>query len=91
MDHEIIWMSPGENVFDQECHTIQSHKFMVTVIWNPIGFHIVKLSPTGDICNNLYYIGKIQQDIISWWQIQRKQTGLRLIIYSDNTHPHTAK
>jgi hypothetical protein len=37
-EHDLIWMAPGEIVVDRERHSVQSPKFMLTVVWNPIRF-----------------------------------------------------
>jgi hypothetical protein len=37
-----MWTGPGEIVVDRERRTVQSPKFMVTVMWIPIGFHVLK-------------------------------------------------
>jgi hypothetical protein len=39
-EHDLMWTAPGEIVVDRERHTVQSPKFMLTVVWNPIGFHV---------------------------------------------------
>jgi hypothetical protein len=39
-EHDLMWTTPGEIVVDRERHTVQSRKFMLTVVWNPIGFHV---------------------------------------------------
>jgi hypothetical protein len=39
-EHDLMWTAPGENVVDREQHTVQSPKLMLTVVWNPIGFHV---------------------------------------------------
>jgi hypothetical protein len=39
-DHDLMWTAPGEIVVDRERHTVQSPKFMLTAVWNPIGFHV---------------------------------------------------
>jgi hypothetical protein len=39
-EHDLMWMDPGEIIVDRERHTVQSLKFMLTVMWNPIGFHV---------------------------------------------------
>jgi hypothetical protein len=44
-EHDLMWTTPGEVVVDRERHTIQSPKFMLTVVWNPIGFHVLKSPP----------------------------------------------
>jgi hypothetical protein len=36
----LMWTAPGEIVIDKEQHTVQSPKFMLMVVWNPIGFHV---------------------------------------------------
>jgi hypothetical protein len=43
--HDVVmWIGPGEIVPDKERCTIQSPKFMTTIVWNPCGFHIAKAS-----------------------------------------------
>jgi hypothetical protein len=39
-EHDLMWTAPGEIVVDRERHTVQSPKFMLTVVWNPIRFHV---------------------------------------------------
>jgi hypothetical protein len=39
-EHDLMRTAPGEIVVDREQHTVQSPKFMLTVVWNPIGFHV---------------------------------------------------
>jgi hypothetical protein len=39
-EHDLMWMAHGEIVVDMERHTVQSPKFMLTVVWNPIGFNV---------------------------------------------------
>jgi hypothetical protein len=39
-EHDLMWTAPGEIVVDREWHTVQSPKFMLTAVWNPIGFHV---------------------------------------------------
>jgi hypothetical protein len=46
-EHYLMWTAPGEIVVDRERHTIQSPKFMLTVVRNPIGFHVLKAVPKG--------------------------------------------
>jgi hypothetical protein len=44
-DHERMWLAPGETPPYRELHTIQSPKFMLTIVWGATGFHIVKFLP----------------------------------------------
>jgi hypothetical protein len=46
-EHDVMWTIPGEIVVDREQHTIQLPKFMLTVVWNPIGFQVLKTLPKG--------------------------------------------
>jgi hypothetical protein len=39
-EHNLMWTAPGEIVVDRERHTVQPPKFMLMVVWNPIGFHV---------------------------------------------------
>jgi hypothetical protein len=39
-EHDLMWTAPEKIVVDRERHTVQSLKFMLTVVWNPIGFYV---------------------------------------------------
>jgi hypothetical protein len=39
-EHDLMWTASGKIVVDRERRTVQSAKFMLTVVWNPIGFHV---------------------------------------------------
>jgi hypothetical protein len=66
-EHDLMWTAPGEIVVDRERHTVQSPKFMLRVVWNPIGFHVLKALVKGCKFNAQYYY--IIQ-MISWSQSQ---------------------
>jgi hypothetical protein len=66
-EHDLIWTAPGEIVVDRERHTVQSPKFVLTVVWNPIGFHVLKALLKGRKFNAQYYI---TIRMISWSQSQ---------------------
>jgi predicted acetyltransferase len=72
-------------------HTVESAKFMLTIVWNPIGFHVLKALPKEPKFNAQYYINDILVAISDW----RRQTGgtqpNKLWVRSDNPRPHTAK
>jgi hypothetical protein len=57
--HHLMWTTPGEIVVDRERHTVQSPKFMLTVVWNTIGFHVLKALPKGRKFNAQYYTNDI--------------------------------
>jgi hypothetical protein len=58
-EYDLMWTAPGEIVVDRERHTVQSPKFMLMVVWNPIGFHVLcsESPPEGAQiqCTILYY------------------------------------
>jgi hypothetical protein len=54
-EYDLMWIAPGEIVVDRERYTVQSPKFLLTVVWNPIGFHILKALPKGRKFNAHYY------------------------------------
>jgi hypothetical protein len=39
-EHDLMWMAPGKIVVDMERDTVQSPKFILTVMWNSIWFHV---------------------------------------------------
>jgi hypothetical protein len=39
-EHDLMWTAPGEIAVDRERQAVQSPKFMLMVVWNPIGFHV---------------------------------------------------
>jgi hypothetical protein len=94
--HDLMWTAPGEIVVDRERHTVQSPKFMLTVVWNPIEFHVPcsESSPEGVQIQYtiLYYCTNDILVAISDW---RRQTGEtrpnKFWVHSDNAQPHTAK
>jgi hypothetical protein len=46
-EHDLMLTALGEILIDKERHRVQSLKFMLTVVWNPIGFHVLKALPNG--------------------------------------------
>jgi hypothetical protein len=102
-EHDLMWTALGEIVVDRERHIIQSPKFMLTVVWNPIGIH-VPCSMFSVLCSEspperaqiqctilYYYTNDILVAISDW----RRQTGEtrpnKLWVHSDNARSHTAK
>jgi hypothetical protein len=53
-EHDLMWTAPGAIVVDRQWHTVQSPKFMLTVVWNPIEFHVLKGLPKGRKFNAQY-------------------------------------
>jgi hypothetical protein len=65
-DHDLMWLPPGDAVPDRERYTIQSPKLMLTIVWNPGGFHIVNFLPTGCKFNAQYDTNRILLEISGW-------------------------
>jgi hypothetical protein len=65
-EHDLIWTDPGEIVVDRERHTVQSLKFLQTVVWNPIRFRVLKALQKGRKFNAQYYINDIFVAISDW-------------------------
>jgi hypothetical protein len=70
-EHDLMRTAPGEIVVDRERHTVQSPKFMLTVVWNPIKFYVLKALPKGRKFNTQYYINDMLVTISDW----KRQTG----------------
>jgi hypothetical protein len=58
-EHDLMWTAPGGIVVDRERHPVQSPKFMLTVMWNPIGFRVLKALPKERKFNAQYYTNDI--------------------------------
>jgi hypothetical protein len=63
---------------------------MVTIVWNPNGFHLIDVLPNGSQFNPKYYTNKILSRVSEWRQEQRGGATRRLIVHADNVRPHTA-
>jgi hypothetical protein len=49
-----MWTAPEELIVDRERYTVQSPKSMLTVMWNPIGFPVLKTLLKGRKFNAQY-------------------------------------
>jgi hypothetical protein len=65
-DYEFLWLLRDEKVPERERHMIQSTEFMVTIVWNPRGFHLIKALEKGRKFNAGYYIAEILQSLSQW-------------------------
>jgi hypothetical protein len=55
IDHEQIWLRAEEQPPARPRHTIQDPKKMVTIAWNPLGFHLFDMLPKGNTFNAEFY------------------------------------
>jgi histone-lysine N-methyltransferase SETMAR len=90
-DHEMIWLQSGEKVPERERHVIQSKELMLTIVWNPSGFHLLNVLLAGCKFNSNHYVTNIIGPIAGWRRVQAGASRRKLIIHADNARPHVAK
>jgi hypothetical protein len=89
-EDELIWLPPGEKVPERPPVTLQSKKSMVTFIWNPRGFHLIDVLPSGCKFNSSYHRREIFEPFSEQRREQTGGAGRKLIVHADNPSPHTA-
>jgi histone-lysine N-methyltransferase SETMAR len=87
-DHELIWLPHGEKVPERERHTVQSKKFMPTIVWNPRQFHLMNVLPKGCKFNSSHYITEILSPLSEWRSADAHGRTRKLIVHADNARPH---
>jgi histone-lysine N-methyltransferase SETMAR len=90
-DHEFIWLQADEEVPERERHTIQSEKVMLTIVWNPTGFHLIDFLSRRAKFNGTHSVSNIPSLLAIWRETQMGKADRKLIVHSDNARPHTAK
>jgi hypothetical protein len=61
---------------------------MLTVVWNPYGFHLVSLLPKGQKWTSQCYIDQILPEICALRDVRDRR---KLVVHADDTRPHVAK
>jgi hypothetical protein len=56
--------------FPKENDTQFNRKFMFTIVWNPRGFHLIKVLEKGRKFNSGYYITEILEPLCQWRSIE---------------------
>jgi hypothetical protein len=64
---------------------------MLTIAWNPTGFHLIDFLSRWAKFNGTCDVTNILSPLAIWRETQIRQTDRKLIVYSDNAHPHTAR
>jgi histone-lysine N-methyltransferase SETMAR len=64
---------------------------MVTIVWNPSRFQVVKALPKWSKFNAQYYTNNILAAISEWRRLSRRTQQSKLWLHADNARPHTAK
>ena len=64
---------------------------MLTIFWNPLEFHLVKVLPEGATFNDDYFITEILELIYEMTTSLRETSGSKIILHFDNARPHISK
>jgi histone-lysine N-methyltransferase SETMAR len=64
---------------------------MLTIVWNPGGFHLVNTLPKGFKFNMSCNVTQILDPLSKWRITQVGRTNRKLIVHADTGGPHTAK
>jgi hypothetical protein len=89
-EHDLMWTAPGEILPDRERYIIQSPKFMVTIVCNASGFHVVKALPKWSKFNAPYYSNNTLVAISDWKRLSGRTQESKLSLHADNFRPDTA-
>ena len=89
--HETQWLPRSEKPSKRTKSIIGSKKYMLTIFWNPLGFHLVKILPDGITFNSDYFITEILEPINEMTATLREESGQNLILHFDNARPHVSK
>jgi histone-lysine N-methyltransferase SETMAR len=87
-DHEQIWLRVEGHPPERPRHTIQEPKMIVTIAWNPLGFHLLDALPKGNTFNVKYYLVNLLTEFLP---LHPEVDGRRLVIHADNKRPHIAR
>jgi hypothetical protein len=90
-DHEFIWLRPDEEIPKRERQTVQSEKVMLIIVWNPSGFHLIRVLPKEFKFSAGHYVAQILGPLPGWHRIQVGRTNRKLTVHADNARPHTGK
>jgi hypothetical protein len=83
-DYEQIWLRVEEQPPEMPRHTIQDPKMMVTIAWNPLGFHFLDALPKSNPFNAEHYRVNLLTEFLP---LRPHVDGRRLIIHADNARP----
>jgi hypothetical protein len=80
-----VWTLPRNKVVTKPRRDIQTAKCMFTVMWNPLGFHMINDFPTGASLNNEYFTTNILARLEEKTLTERITAhAKRLIVHMDN-------
>jgi hypothetical protein len=90
-DYGFIWLPRDEKVPERERHMVQSKQSMLTIIWNPCGFHLIKVLEKGRKFNSGDYIAEILEPLSQWRSMETAGNERKLLVHADNARSHITK
>jgi hypothetical protein len=66
-------------------------KFMLTIVWNPRGFHLIQVLGKGRKFNTGCYIAETLEPLSQWHLIKAVSSKRKLLVHADLARPHIAK
>jgi hypothetical protein len=64
---------------------------MLTIVWNPHGFHLIKILEKACKFNTGHYIAEILEPLSQWRSIEAACNERKLLVHEANARPHTSK
>jgi hypothetical protein len=64
---------------------------MLTIVWNPRGFHLIKVLEKGRKFNAGYYIAEILEPLSHWRSIEAVGNERKLLVHAGNARPYIPK
>jgi hypothetical protein len=64
---------------------------MLTIVWNPRGFHLIEVLEKGRKFNAGYYIAVRLESLSQWHSIEAAGNERKLLVHANNARPHIAK
>jgi histone-lysine N-methyltransferase SETMAR len=87
-----MWCLSGSSPAISVRHTIQSQKYMITIFWNPHGFHVVEMLPDGEKFTAEYMTSVILAKLVeALYGTVRPKNQRKIWVHIDNAAPHNAK
>jgi hypothetical protein len=90
-DHELLCLQADAEVPKRERHTGQSVRVMLTIVCYLAGFHLVNCCCRRTKSNGDHYATDIVVSLAISRETQVGKTDRKLIVHSDDTHPHTGR
>jgi histone-lysine N-methyltransferase SETMAR len=84
-----MWVLAGDDLVTRPRSDIQTAKFMFTVMWNSLGFHVIDKVPTSAKMNSEYFTTNIFARLAEKIFPERRTAhAKRLIVHMDNCSIH---